>query len=736
MRNNEEKSIRDVISAMYAKNDVPFMDAMVLQLAKTLKADHVFVGELQEENFSVKTLSHCMDNAIVDGFEYMLANTPCEIVYDGCVAVHPQNVTKLFPSDQDLKDLKIEGYAGIPLFNDKQETFGAIVALYREPIQNPDFVSSMLKLFANQVANEIQRQHSERKTKEQAVYYQSIIDGVNESIMVIDKEFNVVIMNQVAKKMKPALFLNEMDDNKIKCYELSHNRTTPCEGSEHPCPLTKVFETQKTTTVIHDHKDAEGNSQIVELTCAPLWDQHNDLIGVVESAKDITAHLKTKQELQDQKEILHYKAHYDQLTGLANRVLFIDRLNQSIKSAKRYRKQVAVLMLDIDNFKAINDSLGFSVGDEILKNVGEILENSIRQVDTVASFGADEFAIIISDVDEVNNVVNIINSCMNAVKEPMKYEKHSLYVTLSIGISVYPDDAIKTEILIKNADTAMHRAKEDGRNGYKFYKEDMSATAFERIVLETSLREAISRKELVVYYQPQVDGKLDAIIGMEALVRWNHPTLGMISPANFIPIAEETGIIVEIDLWVIKTAITQMVAWRKEGLNTGVLSMNLSMKLLQYENFILNLEKILKDTGCDSSWIELEITESQIMHDIEQSIEVLNKIKELKIKLAIDDFGTGYSSLTYLKRLPIDKLKIDKSFVDELPYNDEDVAITKTIIGLSKNLNLAVIAEGVETLEQKEFLIKEGCSNIQGYYYYQPMPAERLKSNLESEKNS
>jgi len=301
---------------------------------------------------------------------------------------------------------------------------------------------------------------------------------------------------------------------------------------------------------------------------------------------------------------------------------------------------------------------------------------------------------------------------------------------LSIGISVYPDDSNETETLLKNAITAMHRTKEDGRNGYKFYKEDMSVKAFERIILETNLREAVAKEELVVYYQLQVDGKSDTIVGMEALVRWKHPSFGLISPASFVPIAEETGIIVDIDLWVIKTAINQIVTWRKDGLNPGILSMNLSMKLLQYKNFIVELEQIMKDAGCNYSWIELEITESQIMDNIEQSIEILDKLKKLNIKLAIDDFGTGYSSLTYLKRLPIDKLKIDKSFVDELPYDDEDVTIVRTIINLAKGLNLNLIAEGVENLQQKEFLVKEGCSNIQGYYYYKPMSAEKLRVNL------
>ena len=725
---NYENSIKDIISAMYAKNDTPFMEAMVLQLAKTLKADHVFIGELQEEKFSVKTVAHCMDNKIVDGFEYMLENSPCKAVYNGDVVVYPHDVMKSFPLDQDLVDLNIEGYSGIPLFNDKQETFGAIVALYRKPIKDPEFTSSIMSLFANQVANEIERQHSEQKTKEQAIYYQSIIDAVGDSLMVIDQEFNVVIMNQVAKEKGYDVDLN--GKNKIKCYELSYNRQTPCDANNNSCPLKQVFETQKAFNVVHRYTDTAKKEHIVEVTCSPLRDKNEKLIGIVKSAKDITEHLETKQELENQKEILHYQLHYDQLTGFANRALFIDRLQQSIENAKHYRKKVAVLIVDIDNFKAINDSFGFLVGNEVLKSVGNILESNIRQVDTVANFGADEFAIIINDINEISTILNLINNLMQRVKKPIIQEKHSLFITLSIGVSVYSDDAVETEILLKNAITAMHRAKEDGRNGYKFYKEEMSLKAFERIILETSLREAVSKEELIVYYQPQVDGRSGDILGMEALVRWNNPTLGLISPANFVPIAEETGIIVDIDLWVIKTAITQIVAWRKEGLNPGILSMNLSIKLLQYKNFLTDLEKIMKDTGCLASWIELEITETQIMNDIERSIEILKKLKKLNIKLAIDDFGTGHSSLTYLKQLPIDKLKIDKSFVDELPYNSEDVTIVKTIISLAKGLHLNIIAEGVENREQKEFLIGEGCFNIQGYYYHKPMPAEEFRKKL------
>jgi len=285
---------------------------------------------------------------------------------------------------------------------------------------------------------------------------------------------------------------------------------------------------------------------------------------------------------------------------------------------------------------------------------------------------------------------------------------------------------------LKYADAAMYKAKDEGRNNFQFYSAEMTERAFEHVAMEASLRQALEKEEFIVYYQPQMDGIEDKLIGMEALVRWKHPTMGLVSPAKFIPIAEETGLIVPLDQWVMKTAMRQIVQWYEKGFNPGVLALNLAMKQLQQKDFITMFESLIQETGCKPEWLELEVTEGQIMLNPEDAVATLSEISDMGIELAIDDFGTGYSSLSYLKRLPIDKLKIDQSFVRELPYDEEDAAIAKAVIALSQSLNLSVIAEGVETVAQKDFLIENGCKNIQGYFYGRPMPAEEMKTILEA----
>ncbi len=718
----EEKSIRDIIAAMYQKNNIPFMDAIVLQLAKTLEANHVFIGEIQDGHFLVKTLSHCMDGAIEDGFEYTLKSTPCENVYDGKVAVYERAVAKLFPSDKDLVNLKIEGYAGIPLFNDKEETFGAIVALYREPISDSDFVTSIMKLFANQVANEIERQRLENKRQEEAKYYQSIIDGVDDPIMVIKKDYTIELMNSTLKENSKYLVI--ADPEHPKCYEISHQRVTPCDGFAHPCPLRDVLDSKKHTTVIHNHNTKDGDNRYIELSATPLFDKDQNCIGIIESARDITEHLEVQGELRKQKNILNHQAHHDALTGLPNRVLFNDRLKQAIEKGKRNHLKFALLFIDLDHFKEINDSLGHAVGDEILKTVTSRLEETIRDEDTIARLGGDEFTVILEDLDQIQDASLIATKILDILSKAMNVNDNILYVSSSIGISIYPDDGASTQNLLKFADSAMYKAKDEGRNNYQYYNASMTELAFERVVMETSLREALKNEEFVVYLQPQVNGITNKLIGMEALVRWKHPIMGLDSPDKFIPLAESTGIIVELDRIVMRTAMTQITQWYKAGLNPGVLAMNLAVKQLQQTDFIEMFENLMKETGCKAEWIALEVTEGQIMTNPEEAIKILQQINDLGIELAVDDFGTGYSSLTYLKRLPIDKLKIDQAFIKDLPDDEEDVGITKAVIALAKSLNLKVIAEGVETKEQKDFLVENGCENIQGYYYSKPIPAE------------
>ncbi|MEA3371348.1 MAG: EAL domain-containing protein [Campylobacterota bacterium] len=480
----------------------------------------------------------------------------------------------------------------------------------------------------------------------------------------------------------------------------------------------------------------DGNSITLLTSKVPLYDIDNKTIGVLGSYTDITKQREIEESLKEQKIILNHQAHHDALTGLANRVLFNDRLDHAISEAKRAGKKLALLFIDLDHFKEINDSLGHTIGDEILKVTTQRLKDTIRDKDTVARLGGDEFTVIVEDLKDGQNASLLAEKILEALNKPIDLEHNILYVSTSIGISIYPDDGGTSANLLKYADAAMYRAKDEGRNNFQFYSSEMTELAFERVIMAASLREALEHQDFIVYYQPQVDGRTDTLIGMEALVRWKHNTMGIVSPAKFIPLAETTGLIVELDQWVMKTAMTQVVHWYEEGLNPGVLALNLSVKQLREKNFIVTLKKIMQETKCRAEWIELEVTEGQIMTNPQEAIDILNQISEMGIELAVDDFGTGYSSLSYLKKLPINKLKIDQSFVRDLPDDEEDAGIAKAVIALAKSLKLRIIAEGVEEEEQKEFLLHHECNNIQGYLYSKPVPAEDMKVILTDGLNS
>lgn len=439
-------------------------------------------------------------------------------------------------------------------------------------------------------------------------------------------------------------------------------------------------------------------------------------------------------EMQHRKNIeerLEYRAYHDELTDLPNRRLFLDRLEHSIRHAERYNQIVAILFIDLDHFKDINDSLGHVVGDNVLIHVARLISAQLRNVDTFARLGGDEFCLIIDTLDDIRYVSTVAEKLIELLQQPICTEKHELYVTSSIGISMYPSDGTTAEELLRNADSAMYKAKQEGRNNYNFYTEDMTARAYERVALESSLRKALEHHEFYVCYQPQFDGMSGKLIGTEALIRWEHPEQEMIPPYKFLPLAIETGLIIAIDRYVMRTAMQQFKKWYDEGFNPGILALNLTIKQLIQEDFISVVTEMIKETGCQNHWIEFEVTEGEIMKNPDQAIETLRQIHALGIKLAIDDFGTGYSSLAYLKRLPIDKIKIDRSFVTDLPEDEEDTAIVRAIIALSQALRLEVIAEGVETLEQKRFLVANGCSHIQGYFYSKPIRADEMKIILQ-----
>ena len=458
-------------------------------------------------------------------------------------------------------------------------------------------------------------------------------------------------------------------------------------------------------------------------TISEMVDEQGDTTGYVAVSRDITAFKDVEQRLE-------FLANHDPLTELPNRVLLIERLQQSILHAERNDNLFAVLLIDIDRLKTVNDSLGHAVGDQILKELAGRLQGSVRADDTVARISGDEYVIILQDVGSVEHTVNAVSKIMSAFNPVFEYDHHEIGVTASIGISMYPSDGKDFATLLRNADVAMYRAKEDGRNSYQFYKEEMTAIAFERLFLENAIRKAIQNEEFFIVYQPQFDMLSRRIIGIEALIRWNHPEQGVVSPGKFIPVAEQTGQIREIGSWVLKQACHQAAQWLEQGFSFGRISVNVAGPQIQQAHFEQHVRQILEQTDLPAEYLELEVTESFVMQGIRHGIGYLHALRQLGVRISIDDFGTGYSSLSYLKSLPIDKIKIDQSFIHDIPIDPNDMAITQAIIALSEAMGLEVLAEGVETREQVEFLTQHGCGQAQGFLYSRPVDQQQISKLL------
>lgn len=427
---------------------------------------------------------------------------------------------------------------------------------------------------------------------------------------------------------------------------------------------------------------------------------------------------------------LVYRATHDTLTGVANRTLLLDHLRHAIAYGERYQRMVAALVLNIDNFKYVNESLGHTAGDEVLKQVATRLRGALRDHDTISRIGADSFAMVLMDQDNLGATSQVMTRILNAVRTPMMLDSQELFVTCSIGCAMYPADGEDPETLLRRADTAMHRARAQGRNCFYFYSADIDRKTEERLHLEANLRRAAGRGELFLQYQPQLRLADNQPVGMEALVRWRHPELGVVSPARFIPLAEETDLIVTIGDWVLHEACTRTKALLDMGLPVGHVAVNLSARQFRNRRLVARVQEIIEATGLEPCRLELEITESLVMHDVESVIGKLKELKALGILLSIDDFGTGYSSLSYLRRFPIDRIKIDQSFTREVDSSPDAAAIARAVIQLGHALGLLVIAEGVENEGQLRFLRENGCDEMQGYIYARPMDPDQLMSVL------
>jgi diguanylate cyclase (GGDEF)-like protein/PAS domain S-box-containing protein len=480
------------------------------------------------------------------------------------------------------------------------------------------------------------------------------------------------------------------------------------------------------------HKDGSVHTYLI--VKFPLRNKEDNVFGVCTIGTDISERKLAEDALREQQSRLNYMAFHDSLTALPNRSLFYDRIFHGLARARRSNSKLALMLLDIDRFKIINDSLGHDSGDLLLKAIALRLNEGVRDMDTVARLGGDEFVVVLEGVHDIEDVIFVANKLLVTLARPLEISGHEITTTVSIGVSMFPDDGADTDELLKNADIAMYKAKEAGKNNCQFYAKGMSATAVNYLLLENDLRRAVELNQLTLHYQPQIDLQTGELTGVEALVRWQHPERGLVSPLHFISLAEETGLIVPIGEWVLREACRQQKAWLNSGKRVGKMAVNLSPRQFRQKNFPGKVEAILRETQLKAEYLELEITESCAMEHAGEAINQLNQLSQMGLHLAIDDFGTGYSSLAYLQRFPIQKLKIDSSFVHDIHDDDNDAAIAKSIIGLAHNMQLCVVAEGVETERQAEWLRQQGCDQGQGFLYAKPLTPKQFEGHFQGGK--
>lgn len=560
-----------------------------------------------------------------------------------------------------------------------------------------------------------QRRRDEMELKRAALVFETS----QELILLTDADSRIISVNQVFEEMTGYTPDEVIGKNPSL---LSSGRHTP----EFYAEMWQAVNSKGKWQGEVWNRRKSGDVFPVWLTISAYRDANGKVLNYVGVSSDISERVAAQERIRQ-------LAYFDSLTNLPNRRLLQDRAEQALASAEREKKQIALLFVDLDHFKTINDSLGHSAGDALLSEVARRLQSCVRRMDTVARLGGDEFVVLLTDVT-IEGATEVARKLIYRVARPYQIENHELRVTPSLGISVFPQDGRDFESLLKHSDTAMYRAKESGRNGYQFFASEMNVAAIERLTLENSLRQGIERGEFVLHYQPQIDLASGRIVGAEALVRWRHPQLGLVPPGKFIPVAEVSGLIVMIGEWVLAEACRQNRAWQQAGLPAISVAVNISAVQFRSGRIEDNVAAVLADTGLVPELLELELTEGIVMAGAEATVETLQRISNMGVKLAIDDFGTGYSSLSYLKRFPIDRLKIDQSFVRDIVTDTDDWAISSAIISMRHSLRLKVIAEGVEHVEQLEMLRRQGCDEVQGYYFSVPLPADDFAALLRQQR--
>ena len=557
---------------------------------------------------------------------------------------------------------------------------------------------------------------------------QTMMDEIPDPILYILPDYTVSMMNKAARE-----FSGDIANKKFpKCHEISHHSTVPCNGVHHPCPIELIHATKQPVRFRHVHIDAHGDKHDVDVNTKPLFDEEGSIIAYLETTHDMTEYVSMQNQLDSEtKKLLHLSMH-DALTHLPNRRLLDDRINHMILNKSRSGELFAVFFIDLDHFKEVNDSLGHLSGDQLLVQVAKRLQKVIRKGDTIARTGGDEFVLIIENGVSDAHFSIVAEKIQKQFKEPFILNDQKIFSACSIGISVYPKDGISAELLLSSADSAMYASKQAGRHQFGFYSADMTEKANEYLRIGSELKAAIEHNELVLFYQPLYDIASKTFTSMEALIRWNHPQKGFIPPSDFLPTAQKSGLMIEIDLWVIQTVLNTFKELETLNIAPKTISANITTETLFMPNFLTILEAMLHSSQIHPNHLVLEIVENQLMQDALFAKKIIQELHKIGVKVALDDFGTGYSSLSYLLDFDVDILKIDQSFIRKIGIDEKGSTVIKSIVSLSKTLGLKTVAEGVETQQQQQFLGDNGVNIIQGYIHSRPIDKENLIAFLEN----
>lgn len=716
----ERNRLEELLGAMHGLLSVStgeardgYFHAAVKALAHTYKCQFSFVGVFDDEfKQTIKTLAVWAGSGVGDNFTYTLAGTPCQDVLDANAELISRDASLRYPGDKMLLDMGVESYYGAPLVLPSQETVGILAVMNTSPMDVDSWVKPVLHLFAHQVALELERRRAHQELELAASVFN---EGV-EAVLICDSTLKIIRINPAFTRITGY------------CPEDVIGKSPHILNSGHHAPdfFAAFWDSLNRTGVWQGEIwDRRKNGELF-----PAW----QTITVVKNAQQKPVqYISIFSDITEKKiseHRLYQLAHYDLLTDLPNRAAFQHAAEQALHLAARNERRLALLFIDLDHFKWVNDTAGHPMGDELLKQSAARLKRTVRMVDMVARLGGDEFTVLLPEIESQNDIVNVAKKIIDAMKIPFFLKGANFTIGASIGIAVYPHDGESVESLLKNADIALYRAKEEGRGNFQFFTSEMNQQAIERVRIENELRQAIQNNELILHYQPQFCLRDNTLIGCEVLLRWQHPERGLLSALSFIAVAEHSDLIFFIGEWVLATACQQYMQWKAQGLANFRLAVNVSARQFKGALLIELIQRVMASSGILAKDLELEITESVLITRIEESIETLNTLRHMGINIAIDDFGTGYSSLAYLKRFPIDKLKIDRSFVEDISTDNEDNAIVDATIALGRSLGITTIAEGVETAQQQQWLRDHGCDEVQGYYFSKPLDNKAMEAFL------